>query len=163
MKEVEMVFMKDRLYFIGIVLCLIISINFGLSKSDTARTFESSLPDSEMKYVNQALQAQGIKPNELGFEKKWATDTIFMLKVVKNLLDHPLQTPNYADSAKYITNALSNNIPALMLYQAKQLDIAISYKDTLLLNREILKKFGIRNSELRNWNLYPKLYPNACL
>ena len=147
MKEVEMVFMKDRLYFIGIVLCLIISINFGLSKSDTARTFESSLPDSEMKYVNQALQAQGIKPNELGFEKKWATDTIFMLKVVKNLLDHPLQTPNYADSAKYITNALSNNIPALMLYQAKQLDIAISYKDTLLLNREIVKKFRIQNSE----------------
>ena len=66
-----MFFMKYRLYFIGIVLCLIISINFGLSKSDTARTFESSLPDSEMKYVNQALQAQGIKPNELGFEKKW--------------------------------------------------------------------------------------------
>ena len=142
-----MVFMKDRLCFIGLGLCLIINISLGLSKSDTTKKFEPSLPDSEMKYVIQALKAQGIEPNELSFEKKWATDTIFMLKVVKDLLDHPLRTPRYADSAKYITDALSDNFPAVLLYQAQQLDIPITPKDTISLNREIAKKIGIGNAE----------------
>ncbi len=101
--------------------------------------FEPSLTDSDMKYIYHALQAQGIKPNELGFEKKWATDTIFMLKVVKDLLDHPLKTPRYADTAKYLTDKLSDNFPALLLYQSQQLDIPINAKDTIALNKEIIR------------------------
>lgn len=107
--------------------------------TELASGFEPSLPDSEMKYVNQALQAQGIEINELGFEKKWATDTIFMLKVVKDLLDHPLKTPSYADSAKYLTDKFTDNFPALLLYQAQQLDIPITTKDTISLNKEIAR------------------------
>jgi hypothetical protein len=125
-----------------LVTCVLILV------TSLATAFESSLPDSEMKYVNQALQAQGIEPNELGFEKKWATDSIFMLKVVKDLLDHPLKTPSYADSAKYLTDKFSDNFPALLLYQAQQLDIPITAKDTIALNKEIAKKVEIRNAEL---------------
>uniref|UniRef100_A0A7C6ECG0 HEAT repeat domain-containing protein n=1 Tax=candidate division WOR-3 bacterium TaxID=2052148 RepID=A0A7C6ECG0_UNCW3 len=127
---------KVRFLF-GLTLCL----SFLFAQP----SFEPSLPDSEMTYVIQALKATGIEPYELGFEKKWATDSIFMLKIVKDLLDHPLRTPRYADSAKYITEALANDLPALLLYQAQQLDVPISAKDTVLLNREIEKKSGIRN------------------
>jgi HEAT repeat protein len=119
-------------YFLLVTFCLILATSW-------LSAFEPSLPDSEMKYVIEALKAQGIEPNELGFEKKWATDSIFMLKVVKDLLDHPLRTPRYADSAKYITDALSDNFPALLLYQAQQLDIPITAQDTISLNKEIAR------------------------
>lgn len=123
---------KRNSHFLLVTFCLILATNW-------LSAFEPSLPDSEMKYVIKALKAQGIEPNELDFEKKWATDSIFMLKVVKDLLDHPLRTPRYADSAKYITDALSDNFPALLLYQAQQLDIPISAKDTISLNKEIAR------------------------
>ncbi|MEO0114590.1 MAG: HEAT repeat domain-containing protein [candidate division WOR-3 bacterium] len=126
------------------VLCSLITFGLGLTKSDTVRIFEPSLPDSEMTYVIKALQAQGIKPNELGFEKKWATDSIFMLKIVKDLLDHPLRTPRYADSAKYHTEKFKDNFPALLLYQTRELDIPITANDTISLNKEISRNIRIQ-------------------
>lgn len=126
----------------------LLPVTFGLLLvTNLAVAFVSSLPDSEMTYVIRALKAQGIELPELGFEKKWATDSIFMLKVVKDLLDHPLRTPRYADSTKYITDHLSDNLPALLLYQAQQLDIPISANDTIALNKAITKKIGIPNTE----------------
>jgi HEAT repeat protein len=100
---------------------------------DSLRSFGAE----ERQQVLNALSLQGITAQELSFEKKWATDSFFRLKVVDDLLDHPLQGPDYVDSAAMLVQEWQDDIPALLVYEAQQTDIPVAFAETIALNREL--------------------------
>jgi HEAT repeat protein len=110
----------------------------------TSAAHAQRLPDSvrsfgpeEREQLKRALSLQGMTEQELEFEKKWATDSFFRLRIVDDLLDHPLHGPDYCDSSAWVVQNLKDNIPALLLFQAQQTDIPIAAGETLALNREL--------------------------
>jgi HEAT repeat protein len=123
-----------------------------------ATSFGQRLPDSlrsfgkpEREQVQKALALQGITEPELGFDKKWATDSFFRLRIVDDLLDHPLHGPDYCDSSAMLVRNAGGNIPALLLFQDQAIDVAASAADTVSLNREIDEA----SAQGRGWEAAP--------
>ncbi len=57
-----------------------------------------SLEPTEIGLIKKCLNFYSVSEEELSFEKKWATDSTFLLKRVANSLDRPLWLPFYLDS-----------------------------------------------------------------
>jgi hypothetical protein len=98
---------------------------------------EPSLGQLEKFKISEALQIQGITEKELGFEKKWATDSGYRLKIVTDLMDNPLKTPDYLDASVLAIDSLNNKIVSELVYLSQQLDIRITNNDVNNLNQEI--------------------------
>ncbi len=66
-----------------------------------AETSIDSLPPSLDKvswsYIDSAMYYTGTTRLDPNFDKKWATDTLFMLEIVKSVLDRPLSLPETID------------------------------------------------------------------
>ncbi len=60
--------------------------------------FSPSLSAWEINQIKTILSTYSVTPKELSFEKKWATDSTFLLKRVAQSLDDPLWLPFYLDS-----------------------------------------------------------------
>ena len=60
--------------------------------------------------MQKALDLQGMTELELGFDKKWAADSFFRLKVVDDLLDNPLHGPDYCDSSAWAVSESRLNV-----------------------------------------------------
>jgi HEAT repeat protein len=116
-----------------LLLAACVAASFGQRLPDSLRSYGKA----EQEQVKKALALQGITEPELGFDKKWATDSFFRLRVVDDLLDHPLHGPDYCDSSAMIVRDAGGNIPALLLFEDQATDAAVSAADTVLLNREI--------------------------
>ncbi len=101
---------------------------------------EFSLGKLEHEKIEQALQIQGITKQELGFEKKWALDSIYRLKIVSQLLDNPLQTPDYLDMSIKTLDSQKDKLVENLIFLSKQLDIRISNQNIKTLEREITKR-----------------------
>ncbi|MCX8015531.1 MAG: hypothetical protein N2748_05875, partial [candidate division WOR-3 bacterium] len=117
---------------------LLLVFNFSVAE-------QASLGKIEKDYISKALQIQGISEKELGFEKKYASDSGYRLSVVTDLMDNPLKTPDYLDKSVSEINNFNNKITPQLVFLSQQLDINISNSDVAKINRELdnnLKKYG---------------------
>jgi len=101
---------------------------------------EPSLGKRESEAILKALSQLKIDKEELSFEKKWARDTVFRLRIVDRLMDHPLKVPEYVDSSAKTLEFLRDNPCGLLYFMAVQMGIPLSKKDTLLIRRRIEKE-----------------------
>jgi HEAT repeat protein len=125
-----------------IFILFIIIFSFCLSN---ALAFEQSLSKLDRAEINKALQAQGVTEKELGFEKKWATDSFYRLKIVTDIMDEPLKMPDYLDKSVQLVDSLKDKIVPELVYLSKQLDIDISDNEVRDLSQAIaieITKFG---------------------
>ncbi|MEO0076492.1 MAG: hypothetical protein ABIK19_02355 [candidate division WOR-3 bacterium] len=125
-------------FFIGIFIFIFFIFNFSLGNS-------LSLGKIEKDYISKALQIQGISEKELGFEKKYASDSGYRLSIVTNLMDNPLKTPDYLDKSIAEINNFNNKITSQLLFLSQQLDVNINNKDISKINKELdnnLKKYA---------------------
>ncbi len=99
--------------------------------------------DVERDVLNQALEYLGLSERELGFEKKWATDTIFRLDVVETLLDAPLEGLAYADRTADQLEQARDDLVRLTSLMAAGLDCAITSRDTLEIIEQIERQRGL--------------------
>jgi len=123
----------SRLVACGLWLAACAATLSGQRLPDSLRSYGKA----EQEQVKKALALQGILEPELGFDKKWATDSFFRLKVVDDLLDHPLHGPDVCDSSAMTVRDAGGNIPALLLFEDQATDVPANAADTLSLNREI--------------------------
>jgi len=121
-------------YSLSVFCCLWLAAALPAERlPDSLRSFGKA----EREQVQKALDLQAITEPELGFDKKWATDSFFRLKVVDDLLDNPLHGPGYCDSSAWAVSELGTNLPALLLFEDQQTDVPMTPSDTVMLNREI--------------------------
>ncbi len=73
-------------------------------------TLSPSLESPEINLIERCLKSYLVRPEELSFEKKWAVDSIFLLKRVATSLDFPLWLPFYADSTIARIKKISNEL-----------------------------------------------------
>ena len=107
---------------------------------DVVPSQEALLGDKERDAIEDVLHTLGLSEEDLGFEKKWATDTIFRLEVVESLLDSPLKAPDYADRAAQLVDSFHNSLAAELSLMAEAIDVEIGTEDTLKLLDEIEEK-----------------------
>lgn len=107
---------------------------------NTLLALNPSLGKRESKAILKALAQLKINKEELTFEKKWARDTIFRLKIVDRLMDNPLKVPFYVDSSAQTVESLRDDPCGLLYFMAAQMGISLSKKDTLLIKRKIEKE-----------------------
>ncbi|MBS4015555.1 MAG: HEAT repeat domain-containing protein [Candidatus Latescibacteria bacterium] len=127
-------------YLVVCCLLFVVSISYA---------FEPSLSKTNREQINNALAIQGITENELGFEKKWALDSVFRLKIVTDLMDDPLKTPDYLDHSVNYIDKHQSSISKQLLFLSQQLDINITDKDINKLNTELnheLKRYDNKNA-----------------
>lgn len=109
---------------------------------------QPSLSKTDRGQIDNALAIQGIMQNELGFEKKWSLDSVFRLKVVTDLMDNPLKTPDYLDQSVSYIDKHQTSISKQLLYLSQQLDLKIKDKDINRLEAElnqVLKRYDNNN------------------
>ncbi|MEO0075393.1 MAG: hypothetical protein ABIK31_04710, partial [candidate division WOR-3 bacterium] len=99
-----------------------------------------SLSKADQEEIKKALQIQGITEKELGFEKKWAVDSIYRLKIVTELLDNPMHVPAYLDKSVRTVDSLKQGLSSQSLFLYNQLDIKITNGDIKKIKREITKQ-----------------------
>ena len=100
---------------------------------------ESSLGDEERECVKSVLTALGLSHGDVGFEKKWATDSLFRLEAIETLLDDPLRAPDYVDQLTQSVDAFHNSLTAECCIMAEAVDIT-NAADTLRILREIVSR-----------------------
>lgn len=100
---------------------------------------EPSLGEREREYLHQALRGLSIEPHELGFEKKWAIDTLFRVPVVDRMLDRPLELPGYGDSSARIMEELKEDPVSLLSFMALESGVKIRPDDTRRTRSELLR------------------------
>lgn len=102
--------MRKIVFFVTLILLLFSNIlHAQILDSLTTSTLDSCLA---ILHLNRS---------ELGFEKAWAKDDTFKLKIIDDLLDNPLDLPNYTELT---ANSIENKqILDLVEFIAKQIDI----------------------------------------
>ncbi len=109
---------------------------------------ETSLGPGEKDAIEDVLRVLGLSVEDLGFEKKWATDTVFRLEVIDSLLDNPLKVPDYADRVTQLVDSLHQSPAAECCIMAEAVGAKIDERDTLEILREIEAKVRSWRSEL---------------
>ena len=97
-----------------IILVLLLHIFPIILSSQILDPLTTTVLDSCLSYLH-------LERHELGFDKAWAKDDTFKLKVVDFLLDNPLELSEYLETTVKITK--DNSIVELAEYITKQLDI----------------------------------------
>lgn len=90
--------------------------------------------------LNDALNVQGMKEEELGFFKLWAIDSFFRLKVVEQLLSHPLQVLPYGESQAKVARERHRNQAGLLTHLYSEIDAGLGQRDSVRLRREIARE-----------------------
>jgi hypothetical protein len=119
---------------VTVLICLMLS-EFSLSArkgSGDGNSEDSTIPYSESKTgevrnetLQKALNRMHIRPKELGFDKKWASDEGFRLSIIDTLLDNPLRMSTYAEEAGNVADTLCDDLPALVTYVSRELDAGL--------------------------------------
>lgn len=115
-----------------LIFTIVLILNIGVALPE-----DGSLGNTERNAIEDVVHTLGLSQRDLGFEKKWATDSIFRLKVVESLLDDPLRAPDYADRITKLTDALHNSIPAECCIMAEAIGVKLSVIDTLNILKDI--------------------------
>lgn len=98
---------------------------------------EPSLGELEREYLLEAIKGLNISQQDLRFEKKWATDTLYRLEVVERLMDDPLLVPDYTDSSSRVVEHLGSNASGLLVFEATEIGLNLTRKDRGKLEGEI--------------------------
>ena len=139
------IFIRDIRQFVLFVFKSLCVFNFWyliFCFTSSLWAFEPSLGKSDRENINKALQAQGVTEQELSFEKKWATDSGYRLKIVTELMDEPLKMPDYLDASVQAIDTLNNKIVSELVFLSQQLDINITTNDINNLNQEITNEIN---------------------
>ena len=105
--------MLNRKIIILIIFVHILPIMLSAQILDSLST---TVLDSCLNYLH-------LERNELGFEKAWAKDDTFKLKIVDYLLDNPLELAKYVEET--VETVRGSSIDDLTEFITKQLDIEI--------------------------------------
>jgi hypothetical protein len=103
---------------------------------------DPSLGDRERKYVEDALDILGMDEAELGFEKRWAVDSLFRLSIVDTLMARPLYCLDYADISKDEVENAGGELPGLLAFAANGLGFPGGGDDTVAA-REVISASGL--------------------
>ena len=76
--------------------------------------FCQTLDSVSLSYIRNGLKILGIKEKELGYEKRWATDTLYRLFIIDSLFKKPLTIPKHLD--KNVSFLKTNNDSLLKTY-----------------------------------------------
>ncbi|MEA2096451.1 MAG: HEAT repeat domain-containing protein [Candidatus Cloacimonadota bacterium] len=99
-----------------IILIIFIQILPIMLSAQILDSLSTTVLDSCLNYLH-------LEHNELGFEKAWAKDDTFKLKIVDYLLDNPLELAKYVE--KTVETVSGSSIDDLTEFFTKQLDIEI--------------------------------------
>ncbi|HHS50027.1 MAG TPA: HEAT repeat domain-containing protein [candidate division Zixibacteria bacterium] len=77
---------------------LIVLATTALAQTPDTDSFPPSLDKAAWAQIDSMLMFAGLTRKDAGFEKKWATDTLFRLEIVGRMLDNPLELPDTLDS-----------------------------------------------------------------
>lgn len=83
--------------------------------------FSQSLDSVSLDYIKKGLKVLGIEEKELGYEKRWATDTIYRLFIIDQLFEKPLLTPKYLDEKVLFLNSNKDSLVKTYLFLLNQL------------------------------------------
>jgi hypothetical protein len=106
--------------------------------------FYQTLDSVSLSYIRNGLKILGIKEKELGYEKRWATDTLYRLFIIDSLFAKPLATPKYLD--KNVSFLKTNNDSLLKTYiflldQLKRKGfLGFNYKEEIAKIKKEIKK-----------------------
>ncbi len=96
-----------------LILILLINIFPIILSAQILDSLTTTVLDSCLNYLH-------LERYELGFEKAWAKDDTFKLKIVDHLLDNPLELPVYVEET--VNTIKESRIKDLIEFVAKQLD-----------------------------------------
>jgi hypothetical protein len=102
--------MRPQRFLITLLLCLLSSV------------WSLIINNEENELLLKGLKIHNISGEELGFEKKWALDSIFLLKTVSKLMDNPLKTPEYIENTVKVLDTLKVNLDKLLFFLIRELE-----------------------------------------
>ena len=79
----------------SILICLLAAAAFSAEPTDS---FPPALDKTAHSFIDSMFYFSGTTPKDAEFEKKWAGDSLFRLKIVERMLDKPLELPDTIDS-----------------------------------------------------------------
>lgn len=97
-----------------IFLWLVVS---GFLFVSSAWAFDASLSDNERAYIGRALEMMNMNEQQLGFEKRWATDSLFRFPIVDTLMNKPLYCFDYADICAAMVESLDGDVAGLLEFE----------------------------------------------
>lgn len=83
--------------------------------------FSQSLDSSSLEFIKKGLKILGVEEKELGYEKRWATDTIYRLFIIDSLFKKPLATPKYLDETVLFLKSNKDSLTKIYLFLLNQL------------------------------------------
>lgn len=87
-------------------------------------TSSKLLSGEEKTYIIECLNALNITEEELCYEKKWVTDTIFRLKRIDTLLDNPLYIPDYVASFTQTVGITHSRLTDFLYYLSGEANLS---------------------------------------
>ncbi len=91
--------------------------------------FASVIEKQELFYLEQGLEGFNVSLHELKFDRKWATDDTFRLKVVTKLMDNPLEIPDFADAEGFFCDSIDRfNLSKFIVHASELIDARINEK-----------------------------------
>ncbi|MCS7249963.1 MAG: HEAT repeat domain-containing protein [candidate division WOR-3 bacterium] len=83
--------------------------------------FSQSLDSISLNYIKKGLEVLGVEEKELGYEKRWATDTLYRLFIIDQIFEKPLLTPKYLDENVLFLNSNKDSLVKTYLFLLNQL------------------------------------------
>ncbi len=118
--------MKFNIIFV--IVAIAAGSVFGFN-SKPADTFPPSLDDFAREHVDSALYFSGLTRKDAGFEKKWASDTLFRLSRVNLFLDKPLELPDTIDAWTKIAIESRADLPEIVRWGFSAIDEELPKRD----------------------------------
>ncbi len=105
-------------------------------------TFPPSLDDFSWEQIDSALEFSGLTRKDAGFEKKWASDTLFRLSRVELFLDSPFDLPDTIDSWTKTVIEERANLPEVVKWSFAAIDEELPGREYRGLERKIERIAG---------------------
>ena len=102
------------------IFCAFILIPF-ISHAQMLDSLSTAMIDSCLNYLH-------LTKEELGFEKAWAVDDTFKLKIVDHLLKNPLELSEYVEGTVQAADENSNDPVGMLKYISVQIDSEVEEK-----------------------------------
>ncbi len=122
---------KQTLKFLRTFLFVIVA--FGVLMTTTAiRTHAEMLDSLDKTTLDSALILLNLKPEELGFDKLWASDDTFRLAVVEKYLNDPYKFPDYVDESQTVVDSFYLDPGEFLRFIGDQLQVDPEAKPVVL-------------------------------
>lgn len=117
--------------FVRTFLAISIAVIILLSAS-SIQTQAGMLDSLDIATLDSALVLLNLKPEELGFDKLWASDDTFRLAVVEKYLNNPYEFPDYVDESQTVVDSFYLDPGELIRFFADQLKVDPDAKPVVL-------------------------------